>query len=289
MIRYTSRFCLLLAAGIVLCAGPWSRAEEPAKDDKGSLNELSMEVAALQMLYQFEFTPTQQERLSKLARETADEIGPRQAAQASAEFRRALTDLRTALIEGNDERIDKLQQRLDKLREADDLELDDAIEVTDAARRLAPEVVKRLSARQVAGFLSYYGDQAPDPREELLEALDRVRGLNEKEWKALREQVSDDVARLVAGLDNERGGQISDQVVQWLIKVRALKDDEFKRERRDLEKEVDEIIGKLGPFDVLRHLVEQAVAELLSNPRLPAALEAQRRAEQRDSSFRAKR
>ena len=32
------------------------------------------------------------------------------------------------------------------------------------------------------------------------------------------------------------------------------------------------IVGDVGPTEVLRHLVEHALAELLSNPRLEAAL-----------------
>jgi hypothetical protein len=67
---------------------------------------------------------------------------------------------------------------------------------------------------------------------------------------------------------------VSDQVVQLLIQARALKDDEFKRERRDLEKSARQIVGEVGPMQILRHAVERALAELLSNPRLPTALEA---------------
>ena len=55
---------------------------------------------------------------------------------------------------------------------------------------------------------------------------------------------------------------------------RALKDDEFKKERPELEKTARQIVGEVGPLDVLRHAVERSLADLLSNPRLAAAIDA---------------
>ncbi len=56
--------------------------------------------------------------------------------------------------------------------------------------------------------------------------------------------------------------------------ARALKDEEFKAERPELEKMAGEIVGNLSPLDVLRHVLAQDLAELLSNPRLVAAIDA---------------
>ena len=160
------------------------------------------------------------------------------------------------------------------MRRAETPEIDDGIEITDAARRRAPEVLAALTARQVATHIAAYGDQFPDPLERLLEALGKVRGLKEAEWKELRDDVSDEVGRLVAGLDIDKAGEISDQVVQLLIQARALKENELKKERPELEKIARQIVGKIGPLDVLRNAVERTLAELLSNPRLAAAIEA---------------
>ena len=104
--------------------------------------------------------------------------------------------------------------------------------------------------------------------------MNKVRGLKDEQWKQLRDEVSEEVARLVAGLDTEKAGHVSDRVVQLLIQVRALKDDEFKKERPELEKTARQIVGEVGPLDVLRHAVERSLADLLSNPRLAAAIDA---------------
>jgi hypothetical protein len=234
-----------------------------------------MEVAALQALYQFRFTPEQMVKLKKLAGETAEETGARLAVAVSDAFRRTLFDLRSALVKADDEeRIAKLFERLEDLRDAENPELDDAVELTDAARRRAPEVLGWLNARQVATHLAGYGDEFPDPLERILAALNKVRGLKDEQWKQLRDEVSEEVARLVAGLDTEKAGHVSDRVVQLLIQVRALKDDEFKKERPELEKTARQIVGEVGPLDVLRHAVERSLADLLSNPRLAAAIDA---------------
>jgi hypothetical protein len=233
-----------------------------------------MEVSALQSLYQFNFTPAQRESLRKLARTTAQEAGARQAARASAGFRKTLLDLREAFARGSDgERISALQEALDKHYDSEDLELDDGWEVTDEAREKAPQVFRLLSARQLVSVLAGYGEEFPDPLETLVEALDKARGLKPDEWKHLREDISDQVSRLVAGLDLEKAAAVSDQVIQLLIQARALKDDEFKARRDELEKEARQIVGDRGPLDAVRHALEYALAELLSNPRLPAALE----------------
>src|SRR5262249_3787692 len=227
-------------------------------------------------LYLFEFTPAQLRALQKLAPETAAEAaGPREAPKASEAYRQALAKLREALVKPeDDERIAKLLEELDDLREKEDPHLDDAVDLTEAARERTSGVLKLLSARQVMAYLTSLGDEVSDPLEILLETLEEVRGLDAAEWKELRQTVGPQVGSLVAGLDAERAQQVSDRVVQWLIRVRAMSDDEFKKERDELEEEARKIVGDVGPTEVLRHVVEQALAELLSNPRLEAALEA---------------
>src|SRR5262249_55497143 len=118
---------------------------------------------------------------------------------------------------------------------------------------------------------------APDPVESLLDALDAVRSLKADEWKALRQDLADQVGRLVAGLDADKATAVGDRAVQLLIRVRALKEAEFKEQRAELEKEARQLAGEAGPLDVLRHLAEYALAELLSNPRLGQALTARLR------------
>ena len=273
--RFPLSACLLGMAVLGLALSFSGKAEEPPRKGPPTINDLSLEVVALQSLHQFQFKPDQLQILRKLSRETGMDAGARQAVKASEEFQRTLANLRTALADaGNADRIQELQQKMDKLRAAEKVELDDSVEITEPALKRAPEVMKMLSARQIAGYVALYGDEFPDPLELLLEALSKVRGLKDKEWEQLRQDVSEDVGNLTAGLDSDKAGQISDQVVQLLIHARALKEDEFKKQRADLEKSAREIIGKIGALDVIRHVIERSLAELLSNPRLSMAIDA---------------
>jgi hypothetical protein len=254
-----------------LCLTFSSTAAESLQRNRSSLNDLSMEVAALQALYEFQLTPEQMKGLRQLAPETAGKPGARQAAKASAEYAKTLVELHGALVQpAKAERIHELEEKLAELAQNEAPELDDLIELTEAACRRAPELLRQLSARQVASYIAQF--EFPDPLELLHAALDQVRPLAPKEWKEFREELSSEVGRLVAGLDAERAGRVGDKVVQWLIQIRSLTEEEFKAQRSELERAARQIVGDLGPLDVLRHELEYALAELLSNPRLEAAL-----------------
>jgi hypothetical protein len=273
--KFFSVAALLLTITLGPEPAPAANLDERTKAGPTSTNDLSMEVMALQSLHQFQLKPEQLQTLRKLARQTAMEAGARQVVKPSEEFRRTLSSLRGALAEAsNPERIQDLQQKMEKLRADEKIELDDGVELTEAAIKQAPEIMKTLSARQVAGYVALYGDEFPDPLDLLLGALTRVRGLKAKEWEQVRQEVSEDVGNLVAGLDAEKASKISDDVVQLLIKARAFKEDEFKKERPELEKSAREIVGNVAALDVIRHVVERSLAELLSNPWLGSALDA---------------
>jgi hypothetical protein len=266
--RHRIVLALLLGWAVAGCQAP------PAGPQ--SLNDLSLEVTALHTLYLFQLTPEQMRALQKLAPETSVEGGgAREAPKASEAYRKVLAKLREAFVKPeDDEHINKLLDELDDLREKEDPQLDDAVDITEEARKRAPEVLKQLSARQVMAYLGSLGDEVTDPLETLHEALDEVRGLKDDEWKELRQTVGPQVGALVAGLDAEAAQRVSDRVVQWLIRVRALSDEEFQKERGELREEARKIVGDIAPTDVLRHFVEHGLAELLSNPRLEAALQA---------------
>jgi hypothetical protein len=245
--------------------------EKPAPTD---LNDLSMEVGALQMLTQLQLTPAQLEDLAKRARSTAQTPEPRTEPKVSPRIRQTLLDLRRALLEGDAEKIDKRNTDLDKQFEKEQPEFEDSVEITDAAREQAPEVLRRLSARQAASFLAGYAEGFPDPRERLTEAIEEVRRRPDKEWQPLRDEVADEVAWLVAGLDVDTEAVVRDRVTALLDRAHRLKDAAFKEKRAELDGEVDRVVGKLGPTDIHRHFLERSLAELLSNPRLAAAVEA---------------
>jgi hypothetical protein len=262
---------LLFLATAVLEPGPVGAAE--GKKKEVSLNDLAMEVEALRTLHYFRFTPAQRDWLLKLARETPGKPRERKAARASAEFRAAAEALRNALVDDlDDDQIDELEEHYDDLHDAEKARLDDEVDVTAAARRRVPEVLRRLRAPQVASFLAANADDIPDPVELLTGSFVKARRLQGKEWKALRDEVADEVGRLVAGLDKEKGDRVESRVADLLLRVRGLKEEEFKKQKAALEKEAAQIAGRVRALEVLGHFTEYALAELLSNPQLKRAL-----------------
>jgi hypothetical protein len=248
---------------------------DEGKADKLSVDDLNREVNALQTLYYLHVTPAQLEKLKAIAPETAAKPAGQAKVKASDGLRQKLLDLRAALVEATDEdEIDQLSEELQDQVTAEKAQLDTDFEVTDAARAKVPEVLKLLTARQVAEYLGNLAEDIPDPVELLTEALDKVRPLPPAKWKEFRDEISDQVGRLIGGIDPDKVQKASDEVVQFLIVVRSLKDDEFKAQRPELEKKARKILGDLGPTDILRHILEQTLAELLSNPRLSAAVAA---------------
>src|ERR1700737_2601234 len=95
-------------------------ADEPVKGDPGSLNDMSMEVAALQVLYSLKANPVQMEKLRKMAGDTADKAPGPQTGKASDKFRKSLTELRQALAKNGDtQRIEDLFKEMNDLRDTE--------------------------------------------------------------------------------------------------------------------------------------------------------------------------
>jgi hypothetical protein len=257
---------LALGAG----AAPPSKPA-PGKED---LNTISLEVQALQAMHQLDLTAAQLEALAKVAGDTAGKLGDRKPAKASDKYRKLLVDLRDAYLKGDDERINELNDQKDELEDSESPDLNDDIDVTDAARKETPKFLRLLTARQAVSYLALYEDDLADPRASLQGALDKSRTATAAEWKELREDLTENVGWQVAGLDTDKAAKVNDKVGAFLDKVKALKDADFKAQRDDLEKAARDVIGDVGPTDVLRHVLEHDVAELLSNPQLPAVLEA---------------
>lgn len=269
----------LMTGFLTVSAGFWlasfGGADDTRAADKVPVNDLSMEVAALKTLHYLQPTRTQLEALRKLSKDTVDKQAGKETSKASEKYRQTLTDLRAALAAANDdERIDELIEQLEDLQETEKLDLDDMVEVTDEARDKAPAALRLFSAHQVVSYLANFADDLPDPLERLLESLGKVRGVPAKDWEKYRDDLSAELGKLLGGLDSDKAGRVANQVVQLLIVARGLKDEEVKTQRAELEKMARDIVDTAGPTDVMRNVMEQHLAELLSNPRLPAALAA---------------
>ena len=232
-----------------------------------------MEVSALQILHHLNVTPPQLTALRKLAKQSAAKSQDIKPGKGSDKLRAALLEMHKALLDNKElGRIDELTDKLNALRDSENPDLDD-VDVTESARRHAPEALRLLGPQQVAGYLTGLADEVTDPRTRLLEALPQVRVMSADQWKEFRSDFGDEIARLVAGVDSEKAEKVSDEVIQLLIVARSLKEDEFKNQLPDLEKTARKIVGDLGPLQVLQNVMENVLAALLSNPRLVAAID----------------
>lgn len=248
-------------------------AQDAKKDSDPDLNHVALEVNALQTLYSLNLNDTQLKKLKTWAKEAAQKPGKREPAKASKEYREKLLELHTTLVKAEDpELIDRLIEELDELREAEKPAIDDNVDMTDSARKRAPAALKLLLVPQLTTYIANLNDDLKDPLDFLLDSLASVRGLEGNEWKQRREEIVDDLVRLAAGVDGKKAAKLNDQLVALLSKAHSLSDDEFKAKRADLEKTARKLLGDIGPLEVVRNAVEYALAELLSNPRLDAAL-----------------
>lgn len=258
----------------LLVALTWATTAGAQDKSRLTLNDLSLDVAALQTLYQLQVTKTQMKALRELAAKTASN-DVRQPAKGSDAFRMALIDLRLALIEANDDdRIGEVFERAEELRATENPTLDDAIDVTEEALEAAPRVFRMLSAKQIAAYAGLLADDLLDPLELILEALPKVRKLNDEQWRAFRNEAAEQIGTLLGGVDSDKAGRYRDKVTQLLIVVRSLRDEEFDKQKPQLESKARTLVGDVGALDVIRNQIEYQLAELLSNSRLAAALDA---------------
>jgi hypothetical protein len=261
----------------------------PAPED---VNYLSMEVNALRTLYLLRGSDPDasvggqnpDERLKEFKTYSAcaqKEEKKREEAKVSDAYRKTLVELRAALIADDVERIEEFDKKLQDLQKAEEPDLDDRVEITDEARKKAGLFVhNHCSADQVITYLASYGKDLPNPRTLLYNAM-RVttkkpgtfgKKATPEEWKEIRAFTIREVAWQVGGLNLKKGDRVEDRVGALLDKAYAMSDAELKKNTPFLRKQAVIIAGAVAPFDLLKTVIDQDVAEMLSNPRLiPAA------------------
>jgi hypothetical protein len=258
----------------LFCVVAPSRGEEPSKGGKVTPSELALEINALRTLYYLKTTPEQAEALLKLSKHTSGPARHRKKSKLTAEYRRLMEEVRDALLEDDEERVESLEDRLEEKTIRESPEIDDAVDVTDAARGHVSKVMKLFRPFQAATFLGMHAEQIPDPRERLLEALTRVRDWDLGDWQDKRDVLGDEIAQLAVGADKDKYVKTRDAVIDLLARARTMKGEEYSKKCGELEQTAEKILGRTGPTDVLRNFMENELARMLSNPRLEAALQA---------------
>jgi hypothetical protein len=241
-----------------------------------NLNDVSMEIAALETLHDLDLTTTQLTALSKLAKESAPKSQRREPANASEAVSKALANLHAALSREDDAQISDCRQKLDAIMQKEEPELDNNIIITDTARQKASDALALLTVPQVGTFIASL--ELTDPVELLLDGVEQVRTLKDKELEAEIATLADEVTWLLGGADADESSDTRDKVTAFLQRAKDIKtDSDLAKQKKSLEKDAKELVGDVGNLDVITHIAEKGMAELLANPRLEAAIRIQTR------------
>jgi hypothetical protein len=236
---------------------------------------------------------------------------PRKAADATDAYKRVLSELRIAFIAGQDDRIVDLTDQLEELAEDDSIELDDVVTITENAKRICHQTTTHMTPECVVNYLNSYGKDFPAPINMLGSAfIDRNPGapiaaaskaflLKELTWQlcgyplypnknqkgmtdAERKKVVEKIAE-IDGKERKKKEDVEKRIGGLIDKASNMSADDCKKEwaiNGSLRKEYDAIKREVFPgevldnFVLLRHLLQQDMAELLSNSRLVPAIEA---------------
>jgi hypothetical protein len=269
-----------LLVALVLCAtAPCAMAAPKPKPKPqpqvalpADLNDLSLRITALETLYEFDFTVEQLNALKTLASDTAQKDA-RSPAKGNAKLLQGFKDLHAAILKGDDDKIGELKDQLDELKDDDEVDLDDDVDPTDAARVKTPEFLKKIKASQIAAYLAVHAEELSDPAEQMIDSLTEQRSGDSDDPEGDAQDAADDIAHLVAGLDAAKGKEISDQVVAWFKANRELKEEEFNARKASLDESAKKIVGELPAMTIIGHWLDYEIATLMSNPQVGGAID----------------
>jgi hypothetical protein len=252
----------------------------PPPDD---VNDLNMEVAALRALYLLKVGPDQVHNGLRLGREAAMPARQREKVEVSPKYRQLLLDLRSAFIAGQEEEIEELSEQLEELTKKEEPDFDDEIEVTQKAREQAPRWLGYFDSKPLVQYLAAYGKDFPSPRRLLVQTL-RLDGKSKKpspeEWKEIRAHVIREVSWMRGGINPVKGKtkETAEAVAKILDRGYALSDEELKDPKAKASLMGDiKTWTFMAPTDIIEHVIEQDLAELMSNPRFVRAAQARER------------
>jgi hypothetical protein len=215
-----------------------------------------------------------QDRVKEIS--CADPRTNRKKAVASAKYIKVLTDLRAAYITGQDNRIIDLTEQLEDLADEENIELDDSVEDTHGSRKMGLRVVGYFTPEQVVSYFNAYGRDFPDPQLIVEGYIARKDTKGEKPSAETREFVIKEVTWLFAGIDQTKQKPIADKVAKLLDKADKMTNEERENAWRiggPLRHDFNQVRGGHGPMEILHHVLDQDVAELLANPRLQPAMD----------------
>ncbi len=209
--------------------------DKPAPPLPADLNLASLRVKALDQLYELDLS-VDQLKVLRAAATVGGSTQQRTAAKGNENLAAKLRELAGALLDRKDgARIDTLRNDVAELIDDDDVQLDDVVRITTAARTKSPELLKQINASQIAAFLASHADEVGDPVEMMVGAVEQIRDArvnqptktdteiattadkaapekpaadekrdDDAEFAALVRETAIDVGGLAAGLDDDR-------------------------------------------------------------------------------------
>ncbi|HEX4125325.1 MAG TPA: hypothetical protein VHY37_11410 [Tepidisphaeraceae bacterium] len=244
--------------------------------DVSTGGNVELQVAALNALHDLSLTPEQLRTLRGLVAPVADPTASEPAAKGSDAYQAALKSLRDAIIAGDAQKAADAEQKVDQLRADEHLDVVTTVPITDSARQKSADALKLLTASQIAGYLGDRGDEVPDAAQTIDDAMDDSRGKSDADYAAIRDEAADQVALLMCGLDKTKeSDQVRQQVDDLLERAHQLTDAKYKKQHGELDTQARKLVGDLDAFAALRNWMQREMADLLSNPELPAMIDAQ--------------
>ena len=252
-----------------------SPADVPAVTLPEDLNDASLQVAAIDTIYELDLT-TAQLQLLRTAAAGAANSQHRIAPKADPKLASALADLAGALLNSKDDtHIAELRNQVVELSNGETTRLDDEVHSTSKAKAIAPDICRKWTASQIAAYLASHADEIVDPGERMVGALSELHDSSEGSVaNSLIHDTADEVTQMVVGNNEAKAAALSAKVSDWLKSNRELKDEELATRGSALQESATKVLGDVSPMDVLSHRIEKDAAELLSNPQLPNAIDA---------------
>ena len=216
----------LLIATIILVPSrlAWGKKAKASAEDSSSspppppaalptdLNDASLRVTAIDMLYQLDLNTAQLNVVRTVASPSSQ---ARTAAPNNGKLAGALQDLHNALLETtpDDQKIATLRNNVVDLVSTGEVHLDDEVNSTEEARAHAAQVCAEFKASQIAAYLASHADEISDPEETMMASLTDLRQSGSSADVAGEiQETSSEVGRLVGGMDDAKVKEIFDQV-----------------------------------------------------------------------------
>ena len=239
-------------------------------------------------LYEFDLSGGQLKQL-RAAAAGAGSKQKRATAKGTDGLKNKLREFQAALLERNScDQIDDLRNEIADLAGENDVQLDDGIQITADARTNAAKMLRHFKASQLAAFLAAHAAEVGDPVEIMLDTADQLREMRAKVAGARprRGQAHDRRNRGAGAIRirrrrrtrgrtgrDRKAPAVAAEAAKLIDAAASSKENTSAARKKTLE-QAQVIAGKIHPVHVLNNWLEQQVAELLSNPQLPDAIDA---------------